>query len=43
MKVLYIASSGGPGGASVALLNLIKGLVETIEIHVVFSSERIFF
>ncbi len=43
MRILYIASSGGAGGASVALLNLISRLLtDKYEIHVVFPSEGSF-
>ena len=42
MKIVYIASSGGPGGASVALYNLIKGLYLKHDLHVVFPQKGFF-
>lgn len=44
MRILFLASSGETSGASVALLNLIKGLLaEQYEVHVVFPSRGPFY
>lgn len=42
MKILYIASSGGPGGASIALYNLVKGLCKAHDLYVVFPNRGSF-
>lgn len=42
MKILYLASSGGPGGASIALLNLIKGVKKKHEVAVLFPDKGTF-
>lgn len=39
MKILYIACSSRIGGANVALYNLVKGLKDKHEIHIIFPEE----
>ncbi|MDU0808907.1 glycosyltransferase [Aquirufa regiilacus] len=42
MKILYVASCGGPGGASTALYNLIQGLCDKHEIILIFPQKGSF-
>jgi len=42
MKILYIASSGKQGGASIALYNLIQGLCNTHDLYIVFPNKGAF-
>jgi len=42
MKIIFLASSGGPGGASVALFNLIRELGKDNRLYVVFPQQGVF-
>ena len=42
MKILYITSTGSPGGASVALYNLVQGLYNDNDIFFVFPNKGAF-